>query len=114
MGWPPALEAAGKEWQAPHLAWPLEGPYDAVRYIAQRSLRCLPGFETFSYDFLCGPAQRKDAREQVLKVWSDHTKTEAVPENSESVLLDNEGKVLFREQQKLRDSRSNRVIRLIE
>jgi hypothetical protein len=114
MGWPPALEAVGKEWQAPHLAWLLEEPYDAVRYIAQRSLRRLPGFETFSYDLLCDPAQRKDAREQVLKVWSDHTKTKAVPEKSESVLLDNEGNVLFREQQKLRDSRSNRVIRLIE
>jgi len=112
MGWPPALEAAGKEWQAPHLAWSLEDPYDAVRYITQRSLSHLPGFETFLYDFLCDPAQRKDAREQVLKIWSDHTK--AVPENSESVLLDSEGNVLFREQQKLRDSRSNRVIRLIE
>ena len=112
MGWTPALEAAGKEWQAPHLAWLLEDPYDAVRYITQRSLSHLPGFETFSYDFLCDPAQRKDAREQVLKIWSDHTK--AVPENSESVLLNSEGNVLFREQQKLRDSRSNRVIRLIE
>jgi hypothetical protein len=30
----------------------LNDPYDAVRQIAYRSLRSLPGFEGFQYDFL--------------------------------------------------------------
>jgi hypothetical protein len=44
MGWEPSLEAAGRDWTAIYLAELLDDPYDAVRYIAARSLDERPGY----------------------------------------------------------------------
>ncbi len=52
LGWPAAREASGSDWIAPHLAQLLEDPFDVVRYAAAASLRSLPGFEEFEYDYL--------------------------------------------------------------
>ena len=112
MGWPPALEASGSGWQAPHLAQLLEDPYDAVRYIAKRSLSHLPGFESFSYDFLCDPASRKEACERAVGIWAGSARE--LPEDPASVLLDSDGELMREMQQDLLRSRSDREIRLIE
>jgi hypothetical protein len=58
MGWPPAQQASGTAWMAAPLATVLNDPYDAVRLIAGRSLRTLPGFGSFEFDFLAPPAER--------------------------------------------------------
>ncbi len=112
MGWPPALEASGSGWQAPHLAMLLEDPYDAVRYIAKRSLNQLPGFESFSYDFLCDPTSRKEARKRAVGIWAGSARD--LPEDPFSVLLDSDGELLREMQQNLLDSRSDQEVRLIE
>jgi len=52
MGWQPAQQASGTNWMTVPLAMLLNDPYDPVRQITYRSLRTLPGFEGFSYDFL--------------------------------------------------------------
>jgi hypothetical protein len=44
MGWPPAQQASGTGWLAPYLALMSKDSYDAVRYIASRSLQTLPPF----------------------------------------------------------------------
>jgi len=66
MGWRPARQASGEGWIAPVLAQALNDPYDAVRFIAARSLRRLPGFETLEYDFLAPPADREQARRRAI------------------------------------------------
>lgn len=53
----------------PHLAPLLLDPYDAVRYIAYRSLRTLPGCGKIEYDFLGLEAQRDKAFKQALGIW---------------------------------------------
>jgi hypothetical protein len=58
MGWAPAQQASGTGWIAPPISMLLNDPYDAVRQIAHRSLRTLPGFDAFEYDFLAPPPQR--------------------------------------------------------
>ena len=58
MGWEPARQTSGTSWMAVPLAMLLNDPYDTVRQITYRSLRTLPGFEGFAYDFLAGPATR--------------------------------------------------------
>jgi hypothetical protein len=58
MGWAPAQAASGTDWMTVPLAMLLNDPYDAVRFIASRSLRSLPGFGGFQYDFLAPPAER--------------------------------------------------------
>lgn len=64
MGWSAAQHVAGNDWQAPLLAELLDDPYAAVRFVAHRSLRSLPGYADFSYDFVAPPAERKAARER--------------------------------------------------
>ncbi|HVU22993.1 MAG TPA: multiheme c-type cytochrome [Opitutus sp.] len=51
MGWKPAQEASGKNWLYPLLALTLNDSYAAVRFDAWQSLRTLPGFTAFDYDY---------------------------------------------------------------
>jgi hypothetical protein len=44
MGWAPAQQASGTGWLTPYLALLAKDTYDAVRYIASRSLHTLPPF----------------------------------------------------------------------
>jgi hypothetical protein len=69
MGWTPAVQASGGGWMAPYLTLLLTDPYDAVRYIAGRSLRALPGLEQFEYDFVAPADQRAAARVRALQLW---------------------------------------------
>jgi hypothetical protein len=67
--WKPARDVSGSAWQAPYLGELLADPYDAVRFIAARSLRTLPGFDDFAYDFLAPPAERRQAVDRVRIAW---------------------------------------------
>jgi hypothetical protein len=69
MAWEPAQRAAGTDWMAPHLATLLDDPYDAVRFIAGRSLRTLPGFVNFPYDFVAPQPQRYQAQLRTMTLW---------------------------------------------
>jgi hypothetical protein len=71
MGWAPAQQASGTNWMPPYLSLLLNDPYDAVRYITGRSLRSLPGYEDFAYDFVAPPDQRLAMRRQALERWRD-------------------------------------------
>lgn len=69
LGWPEAHAASGQDWIAPYLAQLLEDPYDAVRYIATRSLKRLPGYADFDHDYIGRPDQLADGRIRALKRW---------------------------------------------
>jgi hypothetical protein len=69
FGWGPAKAASGDAWMGRLLAEILVDPYSTVRYIAGRSLKGLPGFEEFSYDYIALPAERAKARERALELW---------------------------------------------
>ncbi len=60
LGWQPARDLTGNDWQAPFLARLLKDPYAAVRYIAYHSLRELPGFADLTFDF-AAPEVDRDA-----------------------------------------------------
>jgi hypothetical protein len=69
MGWAPAQEASGTDWTVPYLSALLDDPYDAVRIIAARSLRSLPGFPAFTYDFLVPSTERVTSVAGILNAW---------------------------------------------
>jgi cytochrome c552/cytochrome c554/c'-like protein len=71
MGWAPAQRTSGAGWLAPYLALFLDDPYDAVRYIASRSLRSLPEFRGFAYDYVAPPAARAATRIRAMEIWRD-------------------------------------------
>jgi hypothetical protein len=67
MGWASAHETAGTQWLPRYLAETLTDSYAVVRYIGQRSLKRLPGFEGLAYDYI-GPVEgRVQARERILQ-----------------------------------------------
>jgi len=69
MGWEPAKHTSGQAWMPRFLAELLVDPYSTVRYIAQRSLRRLPGYENLPYDFIGPLAERARARQRALEIW---------------------------------------------
>ncbi|MCC9600439.1 C cytochrome precursor [Stieleria sp. JC731] len=71
MGWDQALQASGNRWQAPLLAELLNDDYQAIRYIARRSLRSLPGFTNMKLDVVMQSTDetRSDAIETIRQHW---------------------------------------------
>jgi predicted CXXCH cytochrome family protein len=72
MGWDTARQASGTNWLVPYLAETLDDPYSVVRYIGQRSLKRLPGFEHLSYDFIAPNEQRLQSKSRVLQRWDSN------------------------------------------
>ena len=70
MAWKPAQAISGTDWMLPHLAQLLDDPYDAVRFIAGRTLQTLPEFGTFDYDFVAPPDARREAQRRVMSGFS--------------------------------------------
>lgn len=90
MGWEPAQAISGHAWMPRLFAETLVDPYSTVRYIAHRSLKTLPGFERFPYDYI-GPAdQRAQGREKLIETWRGNnraTNSLLLPEEKISALL---------------------------
>jgi hypothetical protein len=72
LGWEPAQRASGAHWIAPHLGVLLDDPYDAVRFIAERSLRTLPGYDRelarLRYDFVHAPNGRPPVAPEIARI----------------------------------------------
>ena len=90
MGWEPALEASGRGWLPPYLGHLLKDPYDAVRYIAARSLRRQADYAGLEYDFLMPPAERDAVRRQVLERWAGQP-LDSLDRTGPRVLIDSAG-----------------------
>jgi predicted CXXCH cytochrome family protein len=69
LGWPDAQTASGSDWIAPHLGQLLDDPYAAVRFVGGQSLRALPGFEQFEYDFVGPASDRSEYLQRVDSLW---------------------------------------------
>lgn len=69
FGWEPAQQASRSDWLAPYLAELLVDPYEAVRVIAERSLRGISGMPAARLDVLGAPAARAAAKAAVLAAW---------------------------------------------
>jgi hypothetical protein len=61
--------ATGTDWEAPLLGRALEDPYAAVRIVAYRSLRTLPGFEDVAFDPVAPSELRSLVSESVIARW---------------------------------------------
>ena len=114
MGWSPALEVSGPVgWQAPFLARLLNDPYSAVRYMAGRSLRRLPGFEDLEYDYVGVEPQRLRAerrvQEQFTRSWSGGR-----PETVARLLLEVDGGIRQDRVEDLLERRDDQPVRIKE
>jgi hypothetical protein len=101
MGWPDAHQASGRHWQAPLLAGLLDDPYDAVRFVAHKSLKRLPGFASFDYNFVGPPETRTAASIEVRRTWQQSPGKEPF---APAVLISPNGQ--------LRDAEISRLLKL--
>ena len=69
MGWQPAQRASGTSWIGIYLAQLLNDPYDAVRFIAYRSFRSLPGLAEFDFNFVAPPKERLEKTTEAADLW---------------------------------------------
>jgi hypothetical protein len=112
MGWEPARSASGRDWLAPYLLQLLlDDPYPAVRLVATRSLRSLPGFEGLRYDPNGPEPERVLAARQAYRTWS-RTRREP-PAAPEATLVDAAG-IRGKELEALWQRRNDRVVELRE
>lgn len=110
LGWQPALEASRNDWVPPVLAQLLNDPYDAVRFLANRSLKAQPGFESFAFDFMGSPEYRLQKAAEVMQQWQA---TGGRIENA-ALLISPGGNLVRAEFQRLLEARDDRVVVLAE
>ena len=70
-GWDAARQVSGDQWMAPPLAYTLDDPYSAVRYIANAALEKVGPSSDTGYDYVAQPAERRAVRDQVLQSWKN-------------------------------------------
>jgi hypothetical protein len=109
LGWPPGQRASGTHWQAPFLGQLLDDPYDAVRFVAHRSLKTLPGFADFEYDFVGAAGERSAAAQRARVMWGRMPTT-----GNRQTLLDPTGRLLEPEFGRLLKLRDDRPIDIAE
>jgi nitrate/TMAO reductase-like tetraheme cytochrome c subunit len=113
MGWKPAHEISGTDWIGPYLSQLLNDPYDAVRLITYRSLRRIPGYEKFQYDFVGPQSVRREAIVRAMNIWETRS-AKARQENDRAVLIDAAGQIQMDTVRRLLLLRDDRNIGLIE
>ncbi len=87
LGWDAAQQASGTDWIAPTLSHALNDPYDAVRFIARRSIRSLPGFDQFEVNAIGTSQERSKAIQRVQDTWRKVSQQKQDP----SLLLNDTG-----------------------
>lgn len=112
MGWSPAQGTSGTSWMTPYLAEALGDPYEAVRFIAARSLRSLPGYATLSYDFVAPEAERTDIAVRLMQAWRAGPRSQQRREPE--LLVDRDGLPRIDTMRRLFDQRDRRGLFLRE
>ena len=97
-------------WTAEHLGQLLNDPYEAVRFIARRSLQGLPGQNVLGYDFVGPIKQRLAASQRVLQQWSGQVQSKP----RAALLIDAEGRLNITLFEQLLRQRDDRPLRLAE
>ncbi|MGH0028396.1 MAG: multiheme c-type cytochrome, partial [Myxococcota bacterium] len=70
MGWEPAREVSGSDWMVPILKELMLDPYDAVRFVAGRSMGRHEGYGDVAYDYVAGDAHLAQAAAGIDAIWA--------------------------------------------
>jgi len=112
MGWPAAKEASGQDWMAPYLAQLLQDPYAVVRYIAHRSLKRLPGYGQFEYDYVGPEEERQQRQRQAFEIWNGQAKR--LTNDPSALLIEASGRWKTDDVARLLRQRNDRRMELLE
>ncbi|MCH2203382.1 MAG: hypothetical protein MK102_15540 [Fuerstiella sp.] len=114
LGWKPAQTVSGTEWIARVVSVLLDDDYPAVRYIAGRTLKSLPGFDDYDYDFVPQPKANRCRAEAALERWRQQRQSDGEPPNLTELLDQTEGPVSDTILDELFKRRDNKAVFLAE
>jgi hypothetical protein len=91
----------------------MEDPYQAVQFIAGRSLHRLPDFDKIGYDFLQSVEEIRQQQQHVIDKW------EQLPgrpggEPAAAILIDPDGRLMWDRINRLHSQRDDRRVNLVE
>jgi hypothetical protein len=113
MGWESAQKVSGRDWLYPYLIYAMTDSYAAVRFDAWKSLRTLPGFFDFPFNFTAPESSLGEAAKRAYERWLREVRNvNAVPRPETAI--DSDGR--FREDVflRLRSARDEKPIFLAE
>ena len=113
LSWNDAIAASGNNWLSPFLIQLLLDPYDAVRFIAYRSLRKQPGFKDFKTDCFTTNAERYEIVKRAGRIWNRVYNASKRTSNNE-ILFDPKGNLHIDEIKRLLKLRDDRPMMLAE
>ena len=113
MGWTPAVEVSGSAWMAPFLAEALVDSYSGVRFIGGRSLRRIPGFQDFPYDYVATESELIKAKREAQARWRRMHPLEEFKGRS-ALLFDSQGELDIKGIRDLLDRRDHRHVFISE
>jgi hypothetical protein len=114
LGWEPARAASGTGWIPYVLSTLLQDPYDAVRFVAMKSVRRDPRWRIYTLDFTRPlEEQRLAVRSSIVRDWQERGFT-ATPKQRAAVLIGADGKVDAQRFRALYGRVDGRVMRLSE
>ena len=115
LGWEPALEVSGRHWTMPLLGQLLLDPYDAVRIVAERSLRRNhPNFVDFPYDPMAPERDRVAAVGRLLEHWRTMPAPDGKTSSPADLIDDPSGVIGAEAFTQLLADRDHRIVMLTE
>ncbi|MGI9627979.1 MAG: cytochrome c3 family protein [Longimicrobiales bacterium] len=115
MGWQPAQEASGRSWFVPVLAYLLNDSYSAVRAVATRSLRTVPGWDDFENDPWNPPRAGKQSKRAIRKIVDLWERDGPAPDRTgENVLLRKDGTLNWKSTRKMLARRDRTEVQISE
>ena len=112
FGWEPAQKASGLDWMPPFLSILANDPYDAVRFIAGRSMKTHPLLRDIEFDFIGTLEHRETTAMKIFSKWINSATTS--PKARNDLLLDVNGNVIRATYDRLVKERDHTPINLLE
>lgn len=103
MEWSSAKDVSGTDWLVPYLTELMNDSYYAVRLIAYRAIRKLPGLQNVEFDEFAQQPQRDEAIQRILERWGNVSPVSNG--RTKSTLYDSDGRLMTDRFQKIREQR---------
>lgn len=114
MGWPDARAVSKTDWMTPYLAQLMGDDYDAVRFIAARTIHKQKGFEQLKFDPFAPVQQRNNVVKQMVRNGGITRSGDKIRTVGPQLLFDRDGQLLGGEFSRLLKARDRRPVNLQE
>ena len=113
MGSKDAQTASGTDWMAPFLADRLTDVYSPVRMMASRTIRTLPAYDDWQYDFLAAREEHGRQKRRLLNGWTERSSATSGPP-AERLLMAPDGSLMSDVYERLIRQRDDRKFSVSE